>query len=175
MIDISLFSEKLSSFSLDLPHIFERSNFSERLYEIQKFNFTAPQDTSSFKNISQLLFGQISNIIYEQFIKSVFTKLHNFDLSYIDLSSHLDDRMTLSEKNRIIVNKIIYFLQMANVNCIMTSPRINVEYFSDSPYFAFHPHEISLLNSYISQSGKIANIDVFVIDTLKSEVMQHFT
>ena len=167
MIDISLFSEKLSSFSLDLPHIFERSNFSERLYEIQKFNFTAPQDTSSFKNISQLLFGQISNIIHEQFIKSVFTKLHNFDLSYIDLSSHLDDRMTLSEKNRIIVNKILYFLQVANVKCIMTSPRINVEYFSDSPYFAFHPHEISLLNSYISQSGKIANIDVFVIDTLK--------
>jgi hypothetical protein len=166
MIDISLFEEKLSNFELDLPHIFERSNFSERFYEIQKFNFTVPQDKSSFENISQLLFGQISNIIHEQFIKSVFTKLHNFELSYIDLSSRLDERMSLSEKNRIIVNKIIYSLQMANVKCVMTSPRINVEYFSDSPYFAFHPHEISLLNSYFRQTGKIANIDVFVIHTL---------
>ena len=167
MIDVSLLSEKLSGFELDLPFIFERSNFSDRLYEIKKFNFTAPQDTSlPFKNISQLLFGQISNIIHEQFIKSVVTKLQNCDLSYIDLTSCLDDRITLSEKNRIIVNKIIYSLQVANVKCIMTSPRINVEYFSDSPYFAFHPREVSLLNSYFSQSGKIANIDVFVIQTL---------
>jgi hypothetical protein len=167
MIDISLFNEKLSNFELDLPFIFERSDFSEHLYEVKKFSFTAPQDSSlPLKNISQLLFSQISNIIYEQFIKSVVTKLNNIDLSYIDLSSSLYDRMTLSEKNRFTVNKIIYSLQMSNVKCVMVSPRINVEYFSDSPYFSFHSHEVSLLNSYFSQTGKIANLDVFVIHTL---------
>ena len=170
MIDISLFSEKLSNFELELPVIFERTNFSDRLYEVQKCSFIAPkQETLPFKNISELFFGMISNIIHEQFIKSVVSKLQNSDISYIDLTSHFNTGISFTEKNRIIVNKILYTLQENNVKCVMTSPRINVEYFSDSPYFTYHSNDraVSLSNSYFSQSGKLANIDVFVIHTLK--------
>lgn len=170
MIDITLFSEKFLNFQLELPNIFERSKFSDNLYETQRFSFTAPQqNTLQFKNLSQVLFSQISNIIHEQFIKSVVSKLQNSDISYIDLTSHFNTGISFTEKNRIIVNKILYTLQENNVKCVMTSPRINVEYFSDSAYFTYHSNDrtVSLSNSYFSQSGKLANIDVFVIHTLK--------
>jgi len=173
MIDITLFSEKLSNFQLELPNIFERSKFSDNLYETQKFSFTAPQQNAlQFKNISQLLFSQISNIIHEQFIKSVVSKLQNSDISYIDLTSHFNTGISfhgvLTEKSRIIVNKILFTLQENGVKCVMTSPRMNVEYFSDSAYFIYHTDDRpSLSNSYFSQSGKLANIDVFVLHTLK--------
>lgn len=170
MIDISLFSEKFLNFKLDLPEIFEECEFTNELYQVKNFSFTAPkQESLRFKNISQLLFSQISNIIHEQFIKSVVSKLQNCNISYIDLTSHLNDRITTTEKNRIIVNKILYTLQENSVKCVMTSPRINVEYFSDSPYFTYHSNDrlVSLSNSYFSQSGKLANIDVFLLHTLK--------
>ena len=169
MIDISLFSEKFLNFKLDLPEIFEECEFTNELYQIKNFSFTAPkQESLRFKNISQLLFSQISNIIHEQFIKSVVSKLQNCNISYIDLTSHLNDRITTTEKNRIIVNRILYTLQENSVKCVMTSPRINVEYFSDSAYFIYHTDDRpSLSNSYFSQSGKLANIDVFVLHTLK--------
>lgn len=169
MIDISLFSEKFLNFKLDLPEIFEECEFTNELYQIKNFSFTAPkQESLRFKNISQLLFSQISNIIHEQFIKSVVSKLQSCNISYIDLTSHLNDRITTTEKNRIIVNRILYTLQENSVKCVMTSPRINVEYFSDSAYFIYHTDDRpSLSNSYFSQSGKLANIDVFVLHTLK--------
>ena len=62
MIDISLFSEKFLNFKLDLPEIFEECEFTNELYQIKNFSFTAPkQESLRFKNISQLLFSQIGN------------------------------------------------------------------------------------------------------------------